>query len=63
MKKFLQTGNDVLDFNQYYNGKEKPPIFRKQYIDLNNKLFIPVDDLGLLNLSEKLEDEVILTIL
>lgn len=60
MKKDFPTGNDVLDFNRYYNGREEPPIFRKQYIDLKNKLFVPVDDLGLLQLSKNPQEEVIL---
>ena len=60
MKKDFSTGNDVLDFNRYYNGREEPPIFRKQYIDLQNKLFVPVDDLGLLQLSKNPQEEVIL---
>lgn len=54
------TGNDVLDFDKYYNGKEESPVFRKQYIDTRNKLFIPVDDLGLLSLSNNISGEVIL---
>lgn len=60
MTKTNFTGNNVLDFNRYYNGKEEPPLFRKQYIDLNDKLFIPVDDLGLLCLSDNPSDNVIL---
>ncbi len=60
MKNSFQTGNDVLDFNRYYKGKDESPIFRKQYIDLNDKLFIPIDDLGLLQLSKNPEREVIL---
>ena len=59
MKKSFQTGNDVLDFNRYYKGKEEPPLFRKQYIDLKDKIFIPIDDLGLLKLSKSPENEVI----
>ena len=37
MKQTILTGNDVLDFNCFYNGKEEPPIFRKQFIDLKDK--------------------------
>ncbi len=60
MKQHRITGNDVLDFDRYYNGKEESPVFRKQYIDIKNKLFVPVDDLGLLSLSNNISDEVIL---
>ena len=60
MRRNFFTGNDVLDFNRYYNGREEPPIFRKQHIDLKNKLFIPVDDLGLLKLSKNPQEDVIL---
>ena len=54
------TGNDVLDFSRYFNGKNEPPLFQKQYIDLQKKLFIPIDDLGLLVLSPNISENVIL---
>ena len=38
----ILTGNDVLDFNRFYNGKEEPPIFRKQFIDLKDKILVPL---------------------
>lgn len=60
MKRILQTGNDVLDFNCYFEGKNEPPIFRKQFIDLRNKIFVPVDDLALMQLSKNPANEVIL---
>lgn len=57
---FKTTGNDVLDFSRYFNGNNEPPLFRKQYIDFKNKLFIHVDDPGLFVLSNNLKKNVIL---
>ena len=45
MNKRKVTGNDVLDFDKYYNGKEESPVFKKEYINVKDKLFVPVDDL------------------
>ena len=60
MKQTILTGNDVLDFNRFYNGKEEPPIFRKQFIDLKDKIFVPIDDLALMKLSENPQNNVVL---
>lgn len=37
----------MLDFNRFYNGKEEPPIFRNQFIDLKDKISVP-NEFGLL---------------
>ena len=60
MNKRKVTGNDVLDFDKYYNGKEESPVFKKEYINVKDKLFVPVDDLGLMSLSKNTSEEVIL---
>ena len=49
-KQTILTGNDVLDFNRFYNGKEEPPIFRKQFIDLKDKFFVPISYIKFKNL-------------
>ena len=49
-KQTILTGNDVLDFNRFYNGKEEPPIFRKQFIDLKDKIFVPISYIKFKNL-------------
>lgn len=46
------TGNDVIDYSRFYNGKDEPPMFYCEYIDLKNKIFIPNDDFSL---AQKIE--------
>lgn len=46
------TGNDVTDYSQFFNGKDEPPRFYREYFDLQHKIFIPNDDVSL---AEKLE--------
>lgn len=58
-RRYKLTGNDALDFSRYYNGRDEPPVFRRQYIDLKDKLFVPIDDPNLLSLSSKPEEDVI----
>lgn len=41
------TGNDVIDFAKYYNGKDETPHFYMEYLDLKNKFFVPIDDVSL----------------
>ena len=41
------TLNDVMDYAKFYNGKNEPPIFHHEYIDLKDKLFIATDDFKL----------------
>jgi len=49
-KQTILTGNDVLAFNRFYNGKEEPPIFKKQFIDLKDKIFLPLSYIKIKNL-------------
>lgn len=55
-----KSGNDVLDYSKYFNGKNEPPLFYRQIIDPKNKLFVPVDDLELINISKNIKQDVIL---
>lgn len=41
------TGNDAIDYSRFYDGKDDPPMFYREYLDLKNKTFIPNDDFSL----------------
>lgn len=43
------TQNDVIDFSKYFSGQNIPPAFFHEYIDLKDKIYIPVDDLKIVN--------------
>ncbi|MCI5523634.1 MAG: DUF4417 domain-containing protein, partial [Spirochaetia bacterium] len=43
----MATLNDVMDYSKFYNGKDEPPFFQREYFDLQNKLFVAEDDFSL----------------
>ena len=49
----MATLNDVLDYAKFYSGKNEPPRFCREYIDLKEKMFAPTDDF---KLAQKLSD-------
>lgn len=55
------TLNDVIDYSKFFNGKDDPPVFRHEYFDLSNKIFVPADDFKLAqNLVSNTKEEVII---
>lgn len=57
----MATLNDVIDYSKFYRGKDEPPFFWREYIDVKDKLFVPEDDFTLArNLSENTKKDVIL---
>lgn len=57
----METLNDVMDYADYFFGKDEPPVFHHEHFDLQKKQFVPVDDFSLcskLNLNSK--EDVIL---
>lgn len=57
----MATLNDVMDYSKYFSGKNEPPIFCHEYIDLNDKLFVPEDDFKLAQtLTSNTKENVIL---
>ena len=41
------TANDVMDFSRFFLGKDEPPYFYREYLNLSGKIFIPADDIKL----------------
>lgn len=55
------TQNDVMDFSKYFFGKNEPPPFNHEYFDLDNKIFVPIDDFKITKkLSLQSKNDVIL---
>ena len=57
----MATLNDVMDYSKYYGGTDEPPVFRREFFDLNGKIFVPVDDFKLGQaLCENTKESVVL---
>jgi len=55
------TQNDVFDFGKYFMGQNKPPTFYHEYFNLKDKVYVPVDDLKIVNkLSLVTKEQVVL---
>ena len=47
----MMAENEVVKYAKYYCGKDEPPVFYNEYFELENKTFLPRDDV---KLGEKL---------
>lgn len=57
----METLNDVLNYSKYYFGKNEPPVFHNEMVNIFEKVFVPIDDYAICNkLQLKGREEVIL---